>query len=182
MDERLEQAAARVARGDRAAFRTVVELTSARLYRLAARIMGGAADAEDALQDAYLRAFQALSGQEFDGRASVSSWLYRIATNACLDALRRRRPRPAAERGEATIAREPSFDGLLAAEARAALREIDRWLGELPPEQRAALVLKTMEEMTSAEIGELLGCSEGAVEQLLVRARAALRQHHGEGS
>jgi len=172
VDEELKRAAARVAGGDPAAFRVIVEGTSARLYRLGARMMGSTADAEDVVQDAYVRAFKALSGGQFDGRSSVSTWLYRIVTNACLDALRRRKIRPVATAEPP----EASFDGRVSADARAALQELDRWLGDLPPEQRAALVLKSVEGMTSAEIAAVLECSEGAVEQRLVRARAALRQ------
>jgi RNA polymerase sigma-70 factor, ECF subfamily len=168
----LETAAARVADGDLAAFREVVSHTSATLYRLASRLMGSTADAEDSLQDAYLRAFDALRARRFDGRSDVRTWLYRIVTNACLDGLRRRRVRPV----PAGDLHEGSFDGQVPADARLALRELDRWLGELPADQRAALVLRFVEGLTSAEVAEILGCSEGAVEQRLVRARASLRQ------
>jgi len=167
----LETAATRVAEGDLAAFRDVVTQTSATLYRLAARLMGNTADAEDALQDAYLRAFNALRARRFDGRSDIRTWLYRIVTNACLDGLRRRRVRPV----PAGDLPDGSFDGQVPAEARMALRELDRWLGELPADQRAVLVLRFVEGLTSAEVAEILGCSEGAVEQRLVRARASLR-------
>jgi RNA polymerase sigma-70 factor (ECF subfamily) len=161
-----------VAAGDPAAFRQVVELTSDRLYRLAARLLGSTAEAEDALQDSYLKAYQALCEGRFDGGASVATWLYRIVTNGCLDALRRRRVRPA------PTADPPSgaYDGSVAADARLALAELDRWLGDLPAEQRAVLVLRFVEELTSAEVAAIMDCSEGAVEQRLVRARAALRE------
>ena len=172
MDPGLETAATRVAEGDLASFREVVTLTSPTLYRLAARLMGSTADAEDALQDAYLRAFNALRARQFDGRCDVRTWLYRIVTNACLDGLRRRRVRPV----PAGDLPEGSFDGRVETEARLALRELDRWLGELPAEQRTVLVLRFVEGLTSAEVAEILGCSEGAVEQRLVRARASLRQ------
>lgn len=178
VDQELSQAAARVAQGDRAAFRIIVERSSGRLYRLGARMMGNTADAEDVLQDAYVRAFQALSSGSFDGRAGVQTWLYRIVTNACLDALRRRKVRPVA----AADPPEGQFDGQLEADTRLALGELDRWLGDLNPDQRAVLVLKGVEGLTSPEIAEILECSEGAVEQRLVRARAALRQRRGEAS
>ena len=71
---------------------------------------------------------------------------------------------------------EGTWDGAASAEARLALTEIDDWLGELPAEQRAVVVLKSMEGLTSGEIAAILECSEGAVEQKLVRARAALRK------
>jgi RNA polymerase sigma-70 factor (ECF subfamily) len=71
---------------------------------------------------------------------------------------------------------DPSWDGAAFAEARLALSELDDWLGDLPPEQRAALVLQSLEGLNNTEIAQLMGVSEGAVEQRLVRARAALRQ------
>jgi len=171
VDELLQTAAARVAQGDQASFRVIVERTSARLYRLGARLMGSTADAEDVLQDAYLRAFHALRARQFDGRSDLSTWLYRIVTNAALDGLRRRRVRPVPV-GDLP---EVSFDGEASAEARLGLQELAQWLGALPAEQRIALVLRFVEGLSSAEVAEVLGCSEGAVEQRLVRARAALR-------
>ncbi len=168
----LNGAAARVAQGDPSAFRPIVEQSSARLYRLAARLLGNTADAEDALQDGYVRAFNALLNQRFDGRSDVRTWLYRIVTNACLDALRQRRSRPTAS----SETPDASFDGRVSADAKVALRELDEWLGDLPPQQRAVLVLKSVEGFTSAEVAIIMDCSEGAVEQRLVRARGALRK------
>ena len=161
--------AARVSKGDGAAFRAIVEHTRAPLYRLAARLCGDLGEAEDALQDAYVDAYRALREGRWDGRSKVETWLYRIVTNAGIDALRRRR--------EATgrDAREPRFDGLVAAEARVALRELDAMLADVAPQDRAALVLVAVEGLTAKAAAEALDCSEGAVEQRLVRARAALR-------
>ncbi|MDI1477957.1 RNA polymerase sigma factor [Polyangium sp. y55x31] len=165
----LRLVAARVAGGDVAAFRPIVDHTRVPLYRLAARLVGNLADAEDALQDAYASAFRALSDGRYDGRAKIETWLYRIVTNACVDLLRKRRERPAED------TREPRFDGLVRAEARVALNELDAMLKALQPQDRAALVLVTVEGLSAKEAAEALGCSEGALEQRLVRARAALR-------
>ncbi len=112
----LRLVAARVASGDALAFRPIVDHTRVPLYRLAARLVGNLADAEDALQDAYASAFRALSEGRYDGRAKLETWLYRIVTNACVDLLRKRRERPSDE------PREPRFDGLVRAEARVALK------------------------------------------------------------
>jgi RNA polymerase sigma-70 factor (ECF subfamily) len=71
---------------------------------------------------------------------------------------------------------ETAWDGTASAEARMALLELDDWLSELPAEQRLALILKSVEGLTSSEIAEVMNSSEGAVEQRLVRARAALRK------
>jgi RNA polymerase sigma-70 factor (ECF subfamily) len=71
-------------------------------------------------------------------------------------------------------------EGESTAEGRLALTELSGWLGDLPSDQQAALVLKAVEGRESAEIAEILGCSEGAVEQRLVRARATLRQRRNQ--
>lgn len=157
---------------DPRAFREIVVATSAELVRLAARIMGNLADAEDVVQEAYVRAHRSLVAGQFDGRSKLLTWLRRIVANAAIDALRSRRRRPAAT----DTAPEVGWDGAASAEARVALTELDDWLGALPPDQRAALTLSAVEGLGNAEIAEIMGCTEGAVEQRLVRARAALRK------
>ena len=86
----LEDAARRVQRGDASAFREIVEATSARLVRLSARMMGSVAEAEDVVQDAYVKAYRALALGQFDARSRVETWLHRIVVNASLDAKRKR--------------------------------------------------------------------------------------------
>lgn len=158
-------------------FRKVVEETAPALYRLAARITGSLEEAEDVLQDSYMKAWDALEGGRFEGRAQLRTWLYRIVTNGATDALRARKRR-AAVVGEAP---EEQAAAGASAEARAALRELSAWLDDLPPDQRTAIVLKELEGMSGSEIAEWMGCSEGAVEQRLVRARATLRERSERG-
>jgi RNA polymerase sigma-70 factor, ECF subfamily len=169
--DNLGEAAQRVRSGDAAAFQQIVDATSARLVRLGARMLGNVVDAEDVVQEAYVKAYRALMSDEFDGRANVSTWLYRIVTNQAIDAMRSRARRP-----KPTDTADESVSDLASAEQRLALTELSNWMSELPPEQSAALVLKAVEGMTSPEIAEILQCSEGAVEQRLVRARSALRK------
>ncbi len=166
----LRLVATRVAGGDASAFRTLVDHTRAPLYRLAARLMGNLLDAEDVLQDAYVNAYRGLVEGRYDGRAKVETWLYRIVTNAGVDALRKRRP------GGKPSAEEPRFDGLVQAETRVALRELDEMLAAVSPPDRAALVLVAVEGLSAKAAAEVLECSEGAVEQRILRARAALRK------
>jgi RNA polymerase sigma-70 factor (ECF subfamily) len=149
-----------------------VELTSSLLVRYAARITGSVADAEDVVQEAYVKAHRALATGQFEGRSSVKTWLYRIVTRTAIDERRGR------QRREALSGAAPSgsYDGAASAEAYLALRELSGWLSGLPAEQRSALVLRALEGLGNREIAEILGCSEGAVEQRLVRARAALRE------
>ena len=175
----LEGVVERFLKGDASAFQEVVDATSARLVRLSARMLGNVADAEDVVQEAYVKAYRSLQGGEFDRRAKVETWLYRIVVNATIDARRKRSRRgPAVAMDEETVA--AVHEGELAGDARLALTELAAWLGELPPDQQAALVLKAVEGRESAEIAEILGCSEGAVEQRLVRARATLRQRRND--
>ena len=175
----LEGAIGRFLKGDAAAFQEVVDATSARLVRLSARMLGNVADAEDVVQEAYVKAYRSLLDGQFDRRAKVETWLYRIVVNATIDARRKRTRRvPAIEVEEETAG--PAQEGASTQEARLALTELADWLGDLPPDQQAALVLKAVEGRESVEIAEILGCSEGAVEQRLVRARATLRQRRNE--
>lgn len=164
----LEEAARRVQRGDASAFRTIVEATAARLVRLSARIMGSVTEAEDVVQESYVKAHRALRAGEFDARSRVETWLHRIVVNASLDA-KKKRARQRAEPLDVEIATHAS------AEEAVALRELAAMLDELPEDQRGALLMKA-DGMAAAEIAEVLGCSEGAVEQRLVRGRQALRK------
>jgi RNA polymerase sigma-70 factor (ECF subfamily) len=169
--DNLTEAVTRIRSGDAAAFQQVVGATSARLVRLAARMLGNVVDAEDVVQEAYVKAYRSLMTGEFDGRANVSTWLYRIVTNQAIDAMRSRARRP-----KPTDTADESTSDLASAEEKLALTELSDWMEDLPADQRAALVLKAVEGLTSPEIAEILQCSEGAVEQRLVRARAALRK------
>jgi RNA polymerase sigma-70 factor (ECF subfamily) len=172
----LEEAARDVAAGDTRAFRTIVEMTSDELVRLSARLLGSLADAEDVVQEAFVKAHRELVAGRFDGRSTVKTWLYRIVTHASIDALRSRARRqvPADE------IQARAWEGAALVESRVALREHSELLEGLPAEQRAALVLKAVEGLTTPEIASILSCSEGAVEQRLVRARAALRERRRE--
>jgi RNA polymerase sigma-70 factor (ECF subfamily) len=171
----LEAWAKSVRAGDRAAFDAIVRATERSMFRVAARLLGDYDEAGDVLQDAYVRAFEALTSGEFDGRARVSTWLYRVVTNASLDALRARKRRRTVPIEEAA---EHGNEG--AAEARLALRELGTLLDDLPDEQRVAIVLKELEGLSSAEVAKVVGVSEGAVEQRLVRARVTLRAKVGD--
>lgn len=170
----LEKAIAHAMHGDTAAFRSLVEATSGPLVRLAARITGSVEEAEDVVQEAYLKAYQAITGGRFDQRSSARTWLYRIVTNAAIDARRSRGRREARDEQQTAERLDDSLD------ARLALAELADWLDVLPPEQRAAVVLVSIEGMSAAEAGEILGCSEGAIEQRLLRARTTLRRRREE--
>jgi RNA polymerase sigma-70 factor (ECF subfamily) len=176
----LSLVAKRVAEGDVAAYRRIVDATRAPLYRLAARLTGNLVEAEDVLQDAYLSAFRALRENRYDGSARIETWLYRIVTNAAIDALRKRKTRSEGKGRIEHESPEPRFDGAVKAEARVALRELDGMLADLSPQDRAALVLVSVEGLTAKEAAAALECTEGALEQRLVRARASIRKARAE--
>ena len=139
------------------------------------RMLGSSVDAEDAVQETLLRAWRA--SRRFEGRAPVRSWLYRIATNVCLDALGHtaRRPIPVEEvppPKEPCRERDDPSDRALAQER---LRlAIVAAIGNLAPRQRAVLVLRDVLSWRASEVAELLGMTPVAVNSALQRAHAAL--------
>ncbi|UVS80135.1 sigma-70 family RNA polymerase sigma factor [Actinokineospora sp. UTMC 2448] len=185
-------------RGDGEAFRLLVEPYRRELQVHCYRILGSVQDAEDLLQDTLLAAWRGIAG--YEGRASVRTWLYRIATNRCLNALRAdtRRPRVYSAESEFTLPEpthrrvEPSWlepypDALLdeladdvpGPEARYEMRESVSLaflaaLQELPPRQRAVLVLRDVLGFRAAEVAAILDVTENAVTGALKRARAAM--------
>jgi RNA polymerase sigma-70 factor (TIGR02960 family) len=187
---------ARARAGDEEAFRELTEPHRRELQLHSYRLLGSVHDAEDMVQETLLAAWRGLEG--FDGRASVRSWLYRIATNRCLNALRARsrRPREVPAMGESLrptrrtepVWLEPYPDVLLedipdrsaGPAARYEARESVELsfivaLQHLPPRQRAALVLSDLLGYRTAEIAEMLDTGETSVKGVLQRARATLR-------
>jgi RNA polymerase sigma-70 factor (ECF subfamily) len=160
--------------GDPDAFAALVRRHQDRLWAVAVRTLGDREEAADALQDALVNAFRR-AGQ-YRGDAAVTTWLHRIVVNACLDRLRRRRLRAAEplpeeqdEAGAHSAAVEPdrSDQRDLALDVRAALEQ-------LPPEQRAALVLVDMHGCSVEEAAAILDCAPGTVKSRCSRGRARL--------
>jgi RNA polymerase sigma-70 factor, ECF subfamily len=147
-----------------------------RIYQVAFRLTGNAHDAEELTLDTFLAAFQSLG--QFDGRAAFSTWCFRIVTNRSLDLLRKRdrRARYHEDLGEAGMDvisdRAAVSDGrLLRAELQG---HVEKALGRLSPEIRAAVVLKDIEGLGYAEIAGVLGCAAGTVASRLARGRARI--------
>jgi RNA polymerase sigma-70 factor (TIGR02960 family) len=181
--------------GDEDAFRELTDPYRRELEGHCYRLLGSAPDAEDMLQEVLLAAWRGLD--RFEERASVRAWLYRIATNRCLNALRDagRRPRPAQSavpRAPEPTRREPAWfgpapdtlleglpDGSPGPEARYEAREslalaFVAGLAHLPPRQRAVLVLRDSLGFPAAEVAGMLDSSEVSVNSALARARTAL--------
>jgi RNA polymerase sigma-70 factor (ECF subfamily) len=169
--------------GDAEAFRGIVETHSRPLWRAAWRILGDPEAAEDAVQEAFLRAWRALAS--FDEAAELSTWLYRIAVNAAIDQRRGRRrrqaiaaPLPTDLDGEVAVRTdEPdphrrAVSGEVARRARAAIES-------LPDAERTALLLRHFEGRSIAEIALALGRGENAAKQTVFRAVRKLRSALG---
>jgi RNA polymerase sigma-70 factor (TIGR02960 family) len=190
-----EATLARARAGDEEAFRELTEPYRRELQVHCYRILGSVQDAEDLVQETLLAAWRGLEG--FEERASVRAWLYRIATNRCLNALRARsrRPRevqamnelPEPTRRTEPVWLEPYPDVLLedlpdrspGPEARYETTESIEIafivaLQHLPPRQRAVLVLRDVLGFRTAEVAEMLDTSEASVKGALQRARATL--------
>jgi len=160
----------RIAEGDAAAYRALVDRHADRLLAFAERLVGDRASAEDVVQDAYLAVWR--TAARWTPSAKVSTWLYRIARNAALDRLRRRRPSVDPETVTLIDPTDGPERGLSRRETASAVR---RAIDALPERQRTAIVLVHYERRSGADAAEVLGVSVEALESLLSRGRRALR-------
>jgi RNA polymerase sigma-70 factor (ECF subfamily) len=174
---------AAVRRGDERAVRKLVDTYSPRLYNVALRILRNAQDAEDAVQETFITALNKLD--QFDGRSGFFTWLYRIAVNASLMALRKRRSR---NRKEEPL-EVPGFEDIRSRElvdwaadpARkmltAELQQVmDEAIDKLPANHRVVFVLRDLEGLSIDETSQLLGITPANVKIRLMRARLSLRE------
>ena len=166
-----DQLVALFRKGDDDAFQVIHERYRQRLFAYARQMLAGSrSDAEDAMQDVFLRAYGALRAD--DRPITLRAWLYRVAHNRCIDQLRR--PLPAAI-DLFDLARGPSLqDPLEQAERREDLRRLVSDVRRLPEQQRSALLMREMEGLSYKELSDALAVSIPAVKSLLVRARIGL--------
>ena len=169
--------------GDKVEFARLVERYSGVIYRLAIRMVENPQDAEDVLQETFVKTFRGLPA--FDGRSSLSTWLYRIATNEALMHLRRHKNAPLSidepidsEESEQEPMQIVDFccmpeEELMSSEARAYM---DQAVETLPFGLRSVFLLRDIEGLSTSETAEALGVSEMAVKTRLSRARMRLRE------
>ncbi len=169
--------------GDRAEFARLVETYSGVIYRLAIKMLNNPQDAEDILQETFIKAYQHIAG--FDGRSSLSTWLYRIATNEALMFLRKQKlttfsidePMDYGDEDQEPIQIVDwcclPENELISAEARAYM---DQAIQELPQNLKVVFLLRDIEGLSTLETGEVLNLSETAVKTRLSRARMRLRE------
>lgn len=163
---------ARIADGDVRAFGELVAEQTPRLTRLAARLLGNQADAEEVVQEALLKVWTKAALWD-PSRGQPETWIYTICTNLCLDRLRR--PKPTVPWAEDFDPPDPSPMADAGLEIQARDRQIAAAIAALPDRQRAAVVLTYQEGLSNAAVAEHLGVSVSALEALLVRARRTLR-------
>jgi RNA polymerase sigma-70 factor (ECF subfamily) len=181
MEQSDATAVAQVRAGNYDAFGVLVERHSRNLFRLAFRMTGNEQDAEDIVQETFMKAYRQLA--KFDGRASFSTWLYRIAANGSLDLIRSRNRRqeqqePAMEEGQelasSVSAGDPTPERLaFSVELKNLLAPA---LEQLSPMERAAFVLRHYEGLSTEDIGQALGVQAGAAKHSVFRAVQKLRR------
>lgn len=174
-----EEVVERVLAGQTACFEILMRRYNQRLYRVARSIVGDAAEAEDIMQEAYVRAYLHLG--QFDGRARFATWLTRIAVHEALARLRHRRRvveiDAVAESSEHPMIPPSNTPGPEQEMLTRTLGVIlEAAINQLPAAYRSVFLLREMEEMSTAETAECLGLSEEAVKVRLHRARARLRK------
>ena len=171
--------AAEACRGDAAAFELIMRRHNRLLFRTARGIVADDADAQDVVQETYLRAFQRLGG--FRGGAALATWLARIAINVSLDALRRRGRMVSLDDDDEADEMTPSTDPTpeAAAERAQMQRLLQAAIDSLPPIYRSVFILRAVQELSVDETAECLGVSAELVRTRHLRARALLRDALG---
>lgn len=169
--------------GDRAEFARLVDAYSTQIYRLALKMLADEQDAEDVLQNTFMKALQSI--KSFEGRSSLATWLYRIAVNEALMALRRHKPTVPVpmdyEDDEDELQHPTQFtdwcclpeEDLLSAESK---KHLDKAIQKLPEKLRVVFLLRDVEGLSIRETSEALDLTETAVKTRLLRARLQLRE------
>lgn len=170
--------------GDRQALDVLLRRHYDRIFAVCRKVTGSDADAADAAQEAMISIVRSLA--RFDGRASFGTWVYRIATNASLDELRRRRRRPVVGTAE-SVGRDVAHevvdpDAGMHIEIVAERMAIDEALGGLPDDFRIPIVLRDLAGLDYAEIAEVLSIPVGTVKSRIARGRGALATRLAPGN
>lgn len=175
----MEELVYRAKRGDDAAFEQLVTMHEKKIYALCLRMCENAEDAQEAAQDAFLAAWSGLSN--FREEAAFSTWLYRLAVNACTDILRRRKRKGQSvslDDGEVFLEIEdaaPTPERAL--EQKETAKMVGEALSALPPDYRQVLVLRELHQLSYQEIAEVTRLELGTVKSRISRARALMRNY-----
>lgn len=185
MDELINKRIKEVLNGDQEAFEEIVTHFQHRLFQVCYRMLGNTAEAEDIAQEAFVRAYVNLD--TFDVKRKFSTWLYRIATNLCIDRIRKKKPDYYLD------AEVPGTEGLdmysqIASDRELPEEEVEKMemqdriqyeISRLPDKYRTIIILRYMEELQLQEIADILEIPLGTVKTRVHRGREALRQQMG---
>ncbi|HWJ79025.1 MAG TPA: RNA polymerase sigma factor SigW [Niallia sp.] len=182
MEELVKKRIKQVLKGDQNAFGDIIEIYKDKVFQICYRMLGNRHEAEDIAQEAFIRAY--VNIQRFNIELKFSTWLYRIATNLCIDRIRKKKPDYYLD------AEVPGTDGLnmysqIAAEGRLPEDDVESLelqamiqleISKLPEKYRSVIVLKYIEELSLNEISEILELPLGTVKTRIHRGREALRK------
>jgi RNA polymerase sigma-70 factor (ECF subfamily) len=160
-------------RGNHEAFRQLVERYMKQAYNVAYGFVNNHEQAEDIAQEAFVRVFQSLGS--FRGEASFGTWLYRIVTNLSLNSVRHKKRKASYEMESFDIGSIPAGPSPDGAEAKDVAMHIERALHELPTLQRAVVILRHLNGLTTRQVSNILRCSEGTVKTHLHRGLKKMR-------
>ena len=182
MDALVNKRIKQVLKGDQDAFAEVIELYKDKVFQICFRMLGNRHEAEDIAQEAFIRAY--VNIHTFNQKRKFSTWLYRIATNLCIDRIRKKKPDyylDAEVKGTEglTMYSQVAAEGQLPEEEVEEMElqaEIQRQILKLPDKYRSVIVLKYIEELSLQEISEILDLPLGTVKTRIHRGREALRK------
>jgi RNA polymerase sigma-70 factor, ECF subfamily len=181
MEEIVKKRIKQVLKGNQNAFEEIVEIYKDKVFRLCYRMLGNTHESEDAAQETFIRAYVNLNS--FNLKLKFSTWLYRIATNLCIDRLRKKKPdyyldaEIAGTEGLTMYSQLPADTVLPEKEIESMeiQEQIQKEISKLPEKYRAVIVLKYIEELSLNEISEILEMPLGTVKTRIHRGREALR-------
>ena len=162
----------RVCEGNESAFATLVRRHSERFYRVAYRFTGNRAEAEDAVQDAFMKLWEKPTLWRADRKASFTTWFYRVVINLCLDRARKKRPSPLADDRGIVDERATQEEELMRNEQQ---KRLENAIQALPERQRVALNLCFYEELSNQEAADIMEIKLKALQSLLMRAKITLK-------
>lgn len=183
MQNPIEQQIDRLVSGDLDAFRELVEQYKRKVYFIAYDIVGDHQEAEDVSQDVFIKVYRALS--KFRKDAKMSSWIYQITINTCIDVMRKRKAKPQVQledwgatslHGEVPGAGAGTVDPARRAEAALLRQQVNQALTRVSPRERVVFVMRHFNDFKINEIAEALSVSDGTVKSLLFRALRKLRK------
>ncbi|WP_456272737.1 RNA polymerase sigma factor SigW [Bacillus sp. AK031] len=182
MDALVNKRIKQVLKGDQDAFAEVIELYKDKVFQICFRMLGNRHEAEDISQEAFIRAY--VNIHTFNQKRKFSTWLYRIATNLCIDRIRKKKPdyyldAEVTGTDGLTMYSQVAADGQLPEEEVEEMElqeEIQRQILKLPDKYRSVIVLKYIEELSLLEISEILDLPLGTVKTRIHRGREALRK------